>query len=207
MKTLFLPTLSKAINAYLRLDPESAKRLQQLKGKVVTVELLPFHFIFQVIIENSKIALQAGEAYEAETRITGTPLQMMGVVMNKDDRNQFFADDIRMDGNAELGRQLVELFDELSIDWEEYLSHLVGDVPAYHASKIVRSIKSWFSRAEESFTSNINEYVHEEAGWFPPTEALDDFYNDIDALRMDVDRMEARINHLKDTLNREDQSP
>ena len=49
----FLPSLSKAINAYLALDPESKHRLHDLQGKTITVELLPFHFIFSVCIHST----------------------------------------------------------------------------------------------------------------------------------------------------------
>ena len=41
-----------------------------------------------------------------------------------------------------------------------------------------------------------DEFVHEEMKWLPAREALQDFFNDIDTLRMDVDRIEAKIQHL-----------
>lgn len=204
MTKFILPNLTKAINTYLKLDPESKQRLKALRDKVITVELLPFHFIFQLECTEAGIKLHAEEALLAETKITGTPLQMLGMMINKDNRQQFFADDLKIEGNAELGQKVVELFDELNIDWEEYLSKFVGDVPAHHTGRVIRGISKWLVHAKETFADNINEYVHEEIQWFPSHEALKDFYIEIDNLRMDIDRMEARITRLKSALTNQE---
>lgn len=197
MKKLFLPSLAKAINACLALDPESKQRLHKLLGKAITIELLPFHFIFQCVFTEHGVNIQRDEMLQTETSIRGTPMQMLGVMLTKENRHRFFAEDLIIEGNAELGQQVVELFDELQIDWEEYLSHFVGDVPAYHTGRFIRSMGDWLRKADKTFSQNVNEYIHEEAACLPPREALNDFFSEIDTLRMDVDRVEARIKNLK----------
>ena len=196
MKTLFLSSLSKAMNAYLSLDPESKNRLRHLQNKIITIELRPFHFIFQCEFSAEGVTLHADDILPAETKLTGTPLQMLGVMMTKENRNHFFSDDLMMEGNAEFGQQIVELFDELHIDWEEQLSHFTGDTSAHHISRFVRNVTGWLQQVDQHLSQDMNEYIHEEAEWLPHTEALQDFFNDIDTLRMDVDRAEAKINHL-----------
>lgn len=200
MKKLFLPSINKAINSYLNLDPESKMRVKKLSGKAIAIELLPFHFHFQCVFSENKVEVYSDELMETETQIRGTPLQMMGVMINKENRQQFFAEDIVITGNAELGQQVIALFDELQIDWEEHMAQFVGDVPAYHVGRFVKKIGSWLRHSENSFSQDINEYVHEEAGLFPSSEAFQDFFNDIDALRMDVDRVEVRIKKIKENV-------
>jgi ubiquinone biosynthesis protein UbiJ len=196
MKKNILALLSRALNAYLQLDAESSFRLQKLNNKVITIELLPLHFIFQCIFNDKAIRLEPGELLPAETKIRGTPLQMMNVLLDKKNRNTFFAEDIIIEGNTELGQHVVLLFDELQIDHEECLAHYIGDVPAYHVNRCMQGIQNWFKHTEHTFTQNMNEYVHEESGWLATNEALHDFFNDIDTLRMDVDRIEARVKEL-----------
>ena len=108
----------------------------------------------------------------------------------------FFADDVEIEGNIELGQQLIDLFDHLQIDWEEQLSHITGDIPAYHIGQLARKISSWVQHTNESLTTNINDYIHEEAQWLPTREALNDFFNDIDQLRSDTDRIEAVVHQI-----------
>lgn len=196
MNHFFLSALAKALNGYLQLDPESATRLQALQGKVVTIELLPFHFIFQCEFTLTGIQLHADVLLPATTAIKGTPLQMLGAMLAKENRHQFFSDDLVMEGDAEIGLQLVELFDAMQIDWEEYFSRLAGDVPAYHIGQVVRHVKNWLHQTNDSFINNVNEYIHEEKCWLPSRESLQDFFHDIDTIRMDTDRLEAKIKFL-----------
>ena len=201
MKNFLLPALTKAINTYLDLDPESKDRLRKLSGKAITIELLPFHFVFQCCFYADSIAIQTDSLLETETNIRGTPLQMLGVMMTKENRQRFFADDIRIEGNAELAQDVIALFDELDIDWEENLSRFIGDVPAFRVGNVLRDATTWLKQAKETLTQDVNEYVHEEAMWFPNRESLQDFFADIDTLRMDVDRIEARVKQLREKLN------
>ena len=196
---IFLSTLSKAINAYLKLDQASHERIKKLAGQVVTVELLPMHFVFQCRFTQEEIVLKANEEHEANVKICGTPIQLLNVMMSSN-RQQFFADDITIEGNAELAQQVIELFDTLQIDWEEQFSHLLGDIPAYHANRLLRNTTAWLKQTRRSFTQNVNDYLHEEILLFPTREALNDLFSEIDTLRMDVDRIELRVKQLMGEL-------
>jgi ubiquinone biosynthesis protein UbiJ len=77
---------------------------------------------------------------------------------------------------------------------------MFGDVPAYHAGRVLRKFNSWLGTSENSLSENINEYVHEEAKWLPTRESLQDFFTEVDIIRMDIDRMEAKIKALTTTL-------
>lgn len=192
---LLLPYLSKAINRYLHLDPESKNRLSPLQGRIVSIELLPLHYTFQLVFTEDGVTLSEDETKTPDTIIRGTPLQMMSMML-ANDRQKFFADDVVIEGSAELGQQVIELFDNMQIDWEEYFSRVAGDGPAHHAGNLVRKLRSFLNRSADNFKENVSEYVHEEKMWFPAREALQDLFSDIDKLRMDIDRIEARINNI-----------
>lgn len=197
MKERFLNLLSQALNHYLKLDSQSDKRLQQLEGKIITIELLPFHYVFQCIFKTNEIQLKEGELFPATAKISGTPLLMCGAVLMRDKRHHFFAQEsLVITGDAGLAQQVIELFDEMEIDWEEYIAQVIGDVPAYHLGRVARRVEDWLRNTEKSFERDVSEYIHEEIKLFPPSEALQDFYHEVDSLRMDVDRIEARINSL-----------
>jgi len=205
MKKSALNALSKAINAYLKLDPESGNRLKHLNGKVVTIQLKPFDLTFQCIFNDTSIKLEADALRAADTHISGTPIQLAAVSLLKTNRHRFFADDISMTGSAEIGHEVIALFDHMQIDWEEYLAQLIGDETAHHAGKLAKRARSWLKHIDQSFTDNVDEYIHEEAQWLPTHEALNDFFQEIDDYRMDVDRISAKINALKQKLQKDPQ--
>jgi ubiquinone biosynthesis accessory factor UbiJ len=196
LKKLTSSALKTALNTLLQLDPASTQRLRKLQGKIVSVELLPFHYTLQIIVNDDSVHIQEEVILESDITIRGTPLQMTALAFNQHRKQQFFAEDVIIEGDATLAQDVLHLFNQLQIDWEELLSNVVGDVPAYHIGRVIHRAGKWLRDAEQSLTKNVDEYVHEEAQWFPTREALQDLFDDIDTLRMDIDRVEARIGKL-----------
>lgn len=201
IKKLLFPTLTAAINAYLHLDETSKGRLERLTDKVISIELLPFHFSFQCIFKPEGVEFVSEDTLPPDAQIQGTPLQMLGVALTKDNRQQFFAEDMTITGDADTAQQVIQLFDELDIDWEEYLSHITGDVPAHYAGRLLRKTRDWVNHFDRSLSQDISEYLQEEALLFPSKLALQDLFDDIDNTRMDVDRLSLRIKQLHDAIN------
>lgn len=188
-----LAILNEAINAYLQLDPTSLSRLKKLEKKAILIELLPFNYFFYVELTDNKIILTKDSIYPIAATIRGTPLQMTAVMIAKDNRHQFFAEDIKIEGDAEIAQSVINLFDELQIDWEEYLSQLVGDVPSHHIGRFAKSAMNWLKKSKNTLRLNISDYLQEEIKCYPPKEEVENFYHEVDELRMAVDRLEARL--------------
>lgn len=190
------------LNQYISLDPESEKRLTALNGKVVTIELnMLTGLIFQLHFTAAGIKLKSSDFNKADTVIKGTPISLLHLSLSPDNRKKFFAEDVSIEGNIDLGQQVIALFDELEIDWEEYLSRWVGDVPAHNIGRFANKMKKFSKKIRETMLQNINEYTHEEIHLFPPPEELQDFFHDVDILRMDVDRLAARIQKLIQSMD------
>lgn len=200
MKQFIFTMISKAMNAFLHLDPESSHRLAQLEGKAITLTLQPMNIDIPLYFNQNAVLLNADETIIPEAHITGTPLRLMSVVLEKNERQRFFAEDIVITGNAETAQAVISLFDKLNIDWEEYLAEITGDVAAHHTGNIVRNIKKWFQKVDQTLSLDMNEYLHEEKQWFPTKETLADFFAEIDTLRMDVDRIEVKLKRMLQTL-------
>lgn len=193
LKNSFLLWLEKALNRYLNLDPETNQRLHTLEGKVVRIDLKSLQLQFDLHFSNQHIKLSTIQTDTPDTTIIGTPLQLMGVMLNKENRVQFFAKDVQITGDLMVGQQIIQLFDALDIDWEEQLSKLVGDNAAHQLGKAKRKLSTWLEQINQSLTVQTKEYIQEEVAICPTREELNDFYAEIDALRMDVDRLEAKI--------------
>lgn len=205
IKTFFLSSIETALNSYLKCDEHSKRRLAKMAGKSVTIELLPLHILFVCSFDESGVTIKVNEEAESAATIKGTPLQLLGILIDKNHRHQFFADDVKIEGDAEFAQQVIYLFDHVTIDWEEQTAKILGDVPAYRLSKLAGDIRGWFGNNGTAFTQDINDYLHEEKACFPAKEEVQEFFADIDTLRMDTDRLEARLNKLRSQLNEDSQ--
>ncbi len=188
--------IEKAINRYLSLDPESKHRIAALQGKAVTLELLGINLIVQLLFSEEGIQIKWEDFLKPDVTIRGTPLNLFHMSVAEDQRKQFFEESVVLDGDMELAQPVLAIFDELEIDWEEYLSQWIGDVPAHQAGRLMRGLNRFRQKISQTSAYNLNEYVHEEINLFPPAEALQQFFREVDELRMDVDRLEARVNRM-----------
>lgn len=199
MKQLVLESLQTALNAYLALDPATKTHYLGLQGKIVQLEILGIHWTFQLIFTDNKVQITE-PLQTADAIIKGTPLSLIHVAFTRENRHRFFTEDVIIQGNAELGQQVLDLFDHIEIDWEEGVSRWIGDAPAHYLGRLVNHFKNWQQATTHTLLDNLREFIHEEIILFPPREAIQDFYVEVDHLRMDVDRLEARINRLTNTL-------
>lgn len=198
MKHAVITMIEKALNRYIHLDPETVTRLKPLAGKIVTIHMRGMGEPVQIIFTRENIAVKNEALLKADTVVSGTPLTLLRMSLTSGDRKSFFGKEVSIEGDLEVGQAVIDLFDELDIDWEEQLSHVTGDVSAHQMGRFVRGIKNGLQRFSDVLLRNINEYSHEEAQCFPTLEALKDFYADVDSLRMDVDRMTVRVKALKE---------
>lgn len=189
--------LEKAVNRYLALDPESKQRMIPLQNKIVTFEIKGISLTVQMIFIEKMIQLKWDQFQKPDLIIRGTPLNLFHMHMARDQRQSFFAEDVMVEGNMELAQHVLALFDELEIDWEDYFSTWFGDIPAHQVGRLMRDAKKMGQRICNTFSYNTSEYIHEEANMFPPKEALQQFFQEVDELRMDVDRLNARIEKLR----------
>lgn len=201
LKDIFLDMLTKAINTYLAFDSESPTHLDKLQNKIIAIELLPFHFCMQWQLTRNGLVAQTDPNLQADSKISGTPVQLLSALLAQEqNRKQFFADDLTIEGDAALGQEMVKLFDSIDIDWTAFLARCIGDISAHKISRLIGNIGHQFKMAGENFSQNMDDYLHEEANYFPPEETLQDFFADVDELRMASDRAEAKIKNLRNFI-------
>lgn len=105
--------------------------------------------------------------------------------------------DVTISGDAELAERFRELAMLLKPDLEEELSTFIGDVPAHQLWRLARAAMSFTRRAAGTTVRNAAEYLaHEKRDLVPRAEG-DQLLKGVDALREDVDRLEARIGVLE----------
>ena len=98
--------------------------------------------------------------------------------------------DVSIEGNTQLGREFKKMLASLDIDWEELASRMLGDAPAHHLFKTLRSIHGWGRKSVESVMQDTSEYLQEESRDVVSAAELEKFYQQVDELRDAVARIE-----------------
>ena len=85
------------------------------------------------------------------------------------------------------------LLRNLDIDWEEALSGVLGDIAGPKLAAGLRQLVSYGTSRSGGVTRLTGEYLTEELRLLPSRQELELFYEDVDELRLHLDRLEARL--------------
>ena len=197
IKKYSLLALQKAMNHALALDESMPAKLSLLNGRVLKLVVTPLNFSFFMTFTDGELKLLEQSTAPIDTTIQSSPLGLIRLSLLPASKvRSLFNDQIIISGDVELGQQVKQLFDQIDIDWEGHLAQFTGDAIAYKLGSFIRDGLAIKQRVRESMNNNISEYLQEELGAFPPREEINDFFNDIDELALDVERLSAHINQL-----------
>jgi ubiquinone biosynthesis protein UbiJ len=88
-------------------------------------------------------------------------------------------ENVSITGDLHVIQTLKNIFTSIDIDWEEKLSHYIGDVAAHIFCQKWRKLCEYQHYAIKSFTRSSREYLQEEMRCFPTRAELTDFFDDI----------------------------
>ena len=192
---LFIGWAQQALNRALILDPATRDDLLALLDRPLCARVDPPGLRVQVEAHGQELRLTTQSQQPGALTLSGSALAFATLLMG--DRSVFSQGRIQVEGDVSLAQQLQRLLERLDPDWEAVLAERVGDVPAHFIGKRVREAIQWSRRAHQSLLANIDEYLHEETHTLPPRAQLEAHFGDIDALRLAVDRIEARTERLE----------
>jgi ubiquinone biosynthesis protein UbiJ len=190
---VFITALENAANRYLSLDPESTQKLTELAGKIIRLHIDEADFSLYILIEDHGLRLLERFDGGCDAVISAPPLALLRSLRGDNDA----ARQIHIQGDMHTARELQHLLARLDIDWEEQLSKIVGDIPAHQIGNLVRAGFDWGRRATHKFQLDVSEYIQYELTLLPPRHAIEHFLSEVDTLRSDLDRLEARIRRLR----------
>ena len=207
LQSAALEGAEKIINAALVHDPASAERLRALQGKVLLVDssMPPLRIAVEPSVTG--IMLHSNWQDSAEVTVSGTLVSLAAMAINADEMVSFSGTGVNVSGNLEVLRQLNHIMAELGIDWEAALAELIGDVPAHLLGETIRNSAEFRSNALNRAQSALAEVSQEELRLTPSKNEYQSFVQSVRHLSTDVDRLAARANKLRLSLQQRKSRP
>lgn len=180
-----------ALNHLLRQNAWAAERLQPFCGKTIRFDFPPLSTTV-TLVEGSEF-VPAIEHAQADATITLTPMAALRRLLKQPLQN----DDFRLEGDIELATAVGKVLQQLEWEYEEDLSRLIGDMPAHELVKFGKKALHEGHRQVESLAGMLAEFWLEEQPLIAKKRHLDQFANDVDSLRDDVERLAKRLEKLE----------
>lgn len=196
MEDLSLKPLEELVNRGIAASPQATTLCGRLAGRRLSVDPTGLPGAVTIAAENDRVRIWIGPGADADCTIRGLPLSLAraGMSGSPETLRQGMAE---VSGDPSVAQDFRRLLDLARPDWEEELSGAVGDLLARQIGNAARGLAEWGRRAAESLARDTAEFLSEESRQLPTRFELEEFLEDVDRLRDDIDRCAARIERLE----------
>lgn len=198
---LFAGVLRDAVTRFLRLDPNSPQYLAPLIGKIICLRLMPIDLRIYLCPDESSMDILLRFGGEPDVTLSGSPLAFARMGLSDSPRRALFDGEVTVEGDMTVAQRFQTLFERLDIDWEGVLSRFTGQTLAGLIANDLRNLHAWGKETVEVMGMNVAEYFQEESRELPAAPEADMFFEDVDTLRADYDRLEARVLRMEARLS------
>lgn len=208
--------LEAALNRAIDLDPDTRAALQPLDGRSVVLSLdapadreaTPLAMRLRVDGERMRVGPATPEGSEApDLAVRSTLGGMVSLGMRAllprllgtpaDEADAMPIGRLRIEGDAELARRLQRLAERFDPDWQLPFTRVFGEVIGVQIANGVAAALRGAQAGGRRLAETTAEYLTEESRDVVPRAELDAFFDDVDTLRDDAERLAARVARLQ----------
>jgi ubiquinone biosynthesis accessory factor UbiJ len=192
IKKYSINSLDLILQKILCLDLEYKSKLKNLSGKSLKITVLPMNLTLYLFCSGQDLNFIADLAgKEPSAALTGTPSNLISLLLAKQPNFAASGNSLRLEGDFIFVQNLKTFFTSLDLDLEQELAKYCGDIMAYKFGQALRKLRSFGAGLQDQ----LREYLHEETSLLPAPLEVSDFLSEVDKLVLDLERLEARVQH------------
>lgn len=201
LKPLAGRALERALERALALDPDARDALGPLQGRRLVLRLASPPLALQLTVDDRSLKVgPVDEAVEPDLAVRSTLGGLLSQMPGLRPGDGVPVGKMRIEGDAELARRVQALARGFDPDWEAPFAEVFGDVIGV---QIARGLAGALRQAKvtgQALARSAAEYVTEESRDVVAPAELEAFHEDVDVLRDDVERLDARIRRLRTAM-------
>ncbi len=195
LETLLRP-LTALLNRQIQAKTPARELCAELEDRVFAVRVKDTALAMYVTVGPGEIFLASEYGDDPDVVISGTLLSLARFAGPEGDQTiRDGAADVT--GDEQLALKFQDMLRYGRPDLEEELSGVVGDVVAHTVGEFARRVGRWGKEARSTLRQNVSEYLQEESRTVPSRYETDVFRKQVETLRDDVARFEARLKRFE----------
>ena len=196
LSAALLAGAERAINSALRLDPTALPRLARLGGRVIEIDCTaPVCRLF-VLADGEGLRLAGEWAGESDCRLRAPATRLIQLAVSRNKTAILHEPDVDIEGDSSVLMSLAETLQDLKLDWEYEVSRLFGPVATQLLASGLRGQTGWLRQSADSLRQNLADYLNEESRALVGSDEAEMRFAELDRLKLDLDRLEARVERL-----------
>ena len=203
--------IERTINAALQHDPATQQKLMRHAGRNVSLELqepnIALTLTFTDGSQNQPVVLASPFATStADCALQGKTRGLFDLMQGP--KKSLAGSDLRISGHTGFLMELVDIGQQLDIDWEDMLCRIIakvagpqwGDTAGHALAELLRNKRQHLQRIASRAPHFLGELLTEELRATPSHPEVNRFKDSVDNLQDDVERAAARLLQLKQKL-------
>lgn len=146
-----------SINHILSRESWAYKHLQVSAGKKACIRIAPI-LALNIIIDENGLIQNASRHTIFDTTLNTTLSALMQAYNSKQSIYRY----IKISGDHDFAAKLINIIKNIHFDFEQDLSHCIGDIPAHRAIQMSTKLLTWHKQSFYNITQAIAEYWTEE---------------------------------------------
>jgi ubiquinone biosynthesis protein UbiJ len=195
LETALRPLIA-ALNRQIKAKSPARDICKNLQGKSMAIRVRDTALAVSLEAGNDGLSLSSDIPDEPDVAISGSLLTLLQLGRSGSE-DLFRGGGVHMVGDAHIAQQFQKLLKLARPEPEEELSRLVGDVAAHGLGELARGFGRWSRNARQSLSQNVTEYLQEESEVLPRRYDVERFRTQVEILRDDVARFEARLRQFE----------
>lgn len=194
-----LQPLELALNAVLARDPHIMKTLaSKALGRSIRLSCTSTPgWQITLQIHADRLMLLSASEDTADAHLSGSQRALLRLLFSDDPASALHDPDIQLSGDVQLTQSVHRALAELDTDWQDLLAPILGDLPTRMAGSVWQHGRDGSVRAAQTIKDNLGDFLQEETALLPTRAECDGFTDELDAMRLRLDRLQARIQQLE----------
>ncbi len=205
--SLILWPVEHLLNQLIQRDSYLRDKVAVFNGKTIAVHSHSPNLNLTLQIDADGLQLSAHDAdtlgIAPDAGIAGKLVDLLGLLTADASRKALVNEKIQISGDASLVQDLYLTSKQLDIDWQDYLAPLLGDALTHEVGKFQQRSAEVVADSAQRMKRNVESYLKDERQLLPHEEDVARFMDGLDTLRLQTDRLNARIAALEASLDAE----
>lgn len=188
--------LEGALDRALALDPGVASTLVSLDGRRVGIELRGANLALALAVRDGKLRVGPHWESTSDLNVRAAPASLLAFALLRGDDTPLSPGKVEISGDASLARTLEKMVRDFRPDIEETFAQTFGDVIGVALAKAFRRAFGYAHETVQALAQDMAEFLREESRDLVAPAELEQFLDDVDAVRERADRLDVRVQRL-----------
>ncbi|MGN8259775.1 SCP2 domain-containing protein [Pseudomonas sp. SMSB3] len=199
-----LASVEHGLNRVLRMDSTAMPRLAALEGKVIEIDCRQPAMQVFILPDDEGLMLAAHWEGEVACSLRAPATSLAQLALAKDKTAVLHGPQVELHGDSAALLDLFGVLQDLEVDWEHELQRWLGPVATALLAGHIRLRARWTRQGLARFSQSLSDYLAEESRTLVGKREAEAAFSELDTLKLDIERLEARLKRLSRSLDTSD---